>query len=61
MDNSGGLDTIAYADGYTTVLTANAIVQCGETYHIRLAIADGSDQGLSSFVWLQEGSFSSCS
>ena len=34
-------------------------VQCGETYHIRLAIADGSDQGLSSFVWLQEGSFSS--
>ena len=59
VDNSGGLDTIAFADGYTTVLTANAIVQCGETYHIRLAIADGSDQGLSSFVWLQEGSFSS--
>jgi len=59
VDNQGGLDTIAYADGYTTVLTANALVQCGETYHIRLAIADGSDQGLSSFVWLQEGSFSS--
>jgi len=59
VDNQGGLDTIAYADGYTTVLTANAIVQCGETYHIRLAIADGSDSGLSSFVWLQAGSFSS--
>ena len=59
VDNQGGLDTIAYADGYTTVLTANALVQCGETYHIRLAIADGSDQGLSSFVWLQEGSFAS--
>ena len=41
------------------MLTANALVQCGETYHIRLAIADGSDQGLSSFVWLQEGSFTS--
>ena len=59
VDNQGGLDTIAYADGYTTVLTANATVQCGETYHIRLAIADGSDSGLSSFVWLQAGSFSS--
>ena len=59
VDNQGGLDTIASADGYTTVLTANAAVQCGETYHIRLAIADGSDQGLSSFVWLEAGSFSS--
>ena len=59
VDNQGGLDTIASADGYTTVLTANAAVQCGEIYHIRLAIADGSDQGLSSFVWLEAGSFSS--
>ena len=59
VDNTGGLDTIAYADGYTTVLTAYAAVQCGETYHIRLAIADGTDSGLSSFVWLQAGSFSS--
>ena len=59
VDNRGGLDTIAYADGYTTVLTAYAAVQCGETYHIRLAIADGSDSGLSSFVWLQAGSFAS--
>ena len=59
VDNRGGLDTIAYADGYTTVLTAYAAVQCGETYHIRLAIADGTDSGLSSFVWLQAGSFAS--
>jgi len=59
VDNTGGLDTIAYADGYTTVLTAYAAVQCGETYHIRLAIADGTDSGLSSFVWLQAGSFAS--
>ena len=60
VDNSGtGLDTIADADGYTTVLTAVAVVQCAQTYHIRLAIADGSDQGLSSYVWLEAGSFTS--
>ena len=59
VDNTGGLDTIADADGMTTVLTATAVVQCGELYHIRLAIADGSDQGLSSYVWLEAGSFQS--
>lgn len=60
VPNQGsGLDTIASADGYTTVLTARALVQCGETYHIRLAIADGTDGGLSSYVWLEAGSFSS--
>ena len=59
VPNQGfGLDTIAIADGYTTVLTTNPIqIQCGETYHIKLAIADGSDQGLSSFVWIESGSF----
>jgi len=59
VDNSGGLDTIADADGLTTVLTATAVVQCGETYHIKLAIADGTDSGLSSYVWLEAGSFKS--
>ena len=60
INNSGtGLDTISDADGYTTVLTAVAVVQCAQTYHIRLAIADGSDQGLSSYVWLEAGSFTS--
>ena len=53
------MDTIADADGLTTVFTAVAVVQCGQTYHIRLAIADGSDQGLSSYVWLEAGSFKS--
>ena len=57
VPNQGtALDTIAVADGLTTVLTARALVQCGETYHIRLAIADGADGGLSSFVWLDAGS-----
>lgn len=46
-------------DGYTTVLEAFSLVQCGETYHIKLAIADGSDTALESIVILEEGSFSS--
>jgi gliding motility-associated-like protein len=46
-------------DGYTQTFTASASVQCGETYHIKLAIADGSDTALESFVVLEEGSFSS--
>ena len=56
-NGTGSIDTIASADGFTTVLTARALVQCGETYHIRLAIADGSDASLSSYVWLDGGSF----
>ena len=59
VSNQNGLSIIADADGFTTVLTANALVQCGATYHIKLAIADGSDSGLSSYVWLEAGSFSS--
>lgn len=57
VSNQTGLNIIADADGFTTVLTAQALVQCGETYHIKLAIADGSDQSLNSYVWLEAGSF----
>ena len=57
VDNQSGLSIIADADGFTTVLTAQALVQCGETYHIKLAIADGSDVALNSYVWLEAGSF----
>jgi gliding motility-associated-like protein len=46
-------------DGYTDVLTATAIVQCGETFHIKLAICDTGDSGYSSAVFLQRDSFSS--
>ncbi|MDZ4823785.1 MAG: choice-of-anchor L domain-containing protein [Flavobacteriales bacterium] len=46
-------------DGFTTVLTANAVVQCGETYHIKLAIADQFDTSWDSFVFLEAGSFQS--
>ena len=57
--NNQGLETVSDADGFTTVITAEATVQCGELYHIRLAIADGSDGGLSSYVFLEENSFTS--
>lgn len=48
--------TVQY-DGITTVMTARAAVVCGETYTIRLAIADGGDQVFDSGVFLEAGSF----
>ena len=57
--NSGNV-TISY-NGYTDVFTAMAIVQPCQTYHIRLAIADGSDYYLDSGVLLEANSFSSTS
>ena len=57
--NNQNLETVDDADGFTIPLTAVAAVECGEIYHIRLAIADGSDGGLSSYVFLEENSFSS--
>lgn len=46
-------------DGFTTVLTASAQVQCGETYHIKLAIADMFDDSWDCAVFLAAGSFQS--
>ncbi|MFN5831751.1 MAG: choice-of-anchor L domain-containing protein [Bacteroidota bacterium] len=46
-------------NGFTTVFTAVSPVICGETYHIRLAIADGSDGTLDSGVFLEALSFTS--
>ena len=54
--NSNG--NIEY-DGKTVVLTAKAVVTCGTTYHIKLAIGDGGDSSYDSGVFLEEGSFSS--
>jgi hypothetical protein len=48
----------AAVGGYTVPLTATLSgLQVGATYHIRLAIADGSDTALNSYVLLQSGSF----
>tara|TARA_B100001758_G_scaffold245006_1_gene257271 strand:- start:2014 stop:3753 length:1740 start_codon:yes stop_codon:yes gene_type:complete len=46
-------------DGKTVVLTAQAVVSCGTSYHIKLAIGDGGDSSYDSGVFLEEGSFSS--
>lgn len=56
IDNTAGGENILL-DGYTVLLTATYPVICGETYHMRLAIADGSDASLKSSVVFQEGSF----
>jgi len=50
--------TVQY-DGFTVPLTAIANVQCGQTYHIKLAVADGGDDILDSGVFLEAGSFAS--
>lgn len=47
---------VAY-DGLTKVMTARAKVQCGQTYHIRLGIADVGDDNWDSAVFLEAGSF----
>ena len=48
--------TIQY-DGFTDVIAATATVQCGQTYHIKLAIANVGDNSLDSAVFLQAQSF----
>ncbi|GLB53293.1 hypothetical protein NBRC110019_23340 [Neptunitalea chrysea] len=44
-------------NGYTTVLTASSNVTVGETYHIKLTIADAGDASLNSAVFLGAGTF----
>lgn len=56
--NNGTGTTVAY-DGFTVVLTARWPVQCGQTYHIKMAIGDGSDSAFDSGVFLEAGSFTS--
>lgn len=46
-------------DGFTKVLYALEKVVCGQTYHIKIAIADGGDGVWDSGVFLEGGSFSS--
>ena len=48
--------TVQY-DGFTTVLTATSALQCGQTYHIKLAIANIGDNNFDSGVFLKAGSF----
>jgi gliding motility-associated-like protein len=46
-------------DGLTTILQAKTVVQACNTYHLKLAIADASDQVLDSGVFLEANSVSS--
>lgn len=46
-------------DGRTVPLTAVAAVECGQTYHIKLAIGDAGDPVFDSGVFLEANSFNS--
>ncbi|MCK6649069.1 MAG: choice-of-anchor L domain-containing protein [Bacteroidia bacterium] len=59
FDNENPPGASVQYDGFTVPLTAITSVQCGSTYHIKIAIADGSDGIIDSGVFLEEGSFSS--
>jgi hypothetical protein len=55
VNNDGGaLNT--EMDGLTTVLSCTASVNANQTNHMKLAIADGSDEQLDSNVFIQAGS-----
>ncbi len=54
FDNAGG--TSVQFDGFTIVLTATAQVQCNQTYHLKIAVADAGDTGFDSGVFLEAGS-----
>lgn len=57
VDNENPPGTTIQYDGFTTVLTAQYPIQCGETYHIKLACADALDGIVDGGVFLQAGSF----
>lgn len=53
---NNNLDNYVQYDGMTQVLTAVSPVQCGQTYHIKLAIADAGDGSFDSGVFLEANS-----
>jgi len=57
VNNNNGA-TIQY-DGFTDVLTAKAEVQCGQTYHLIICIADAVDNIYDSGIFLEANSLSS--
>ncbi len=66
LDNGTGISppqnmdpTIIQFDGFTAVFTAKALVQSGQTYHIKLAVADAGDSAYDSGVFLSGGTFRS--
>lgn len=60
VDNSAGQGSgVIQYDGFTVVLEASSPMICNETYHIKIAIADGGDASYDSGVFLKQGSFDS--
>lgn len=56
VNNQLAAQQIISFNGFTTVLTAVAVVQPCNTYHLKLAVADASDQILDSGVFIEAGS-----
>lgn len=59
VDNSAS-NAIAF-DAFTTVLTAQSTVICGQTYHVKMAVADAGDFSYDSGIFLKARSFLSSS
>lgn len=57
VDNQGSQNFAPY--GFTRTLTAQANVVCGATYHIKLILANGTDESFDSWVFLEAESFTS--
>ena len=55
VSNAGG--TTHTHNGFTVPIPVELNVQCGETYHFRFAIGDGTDDYLNTAVFLEAGSF----
>lgn len=52
-------NTYIQYDGRTVTLTAKYAVSCGQTYHLKFAIADGGDAAWDSGVFIEAGSLTS--
>lgn len=59
VNNENAAEGDIQVHGMTVTLTAYANVTCGETYHIKLALANATDTGVQSYVFLESESFSS--
>ncbi|MDC0204706.1 T9SS type A sorting domain-containing protein [Flavobacteriales bacterium] len=57
--NHDSATSVSAFNGYTDVFTATAIVSACNVYHIKLAIADGTDAVWNSGVFFEAGSFNS--
>lgn len=62
IDNPGNIiNPNVSLTGYTDLITVNQALTPGATYHLKLAIADGSDSGLKSLMIMNTASFSGSS